>query len=147
MSADRPDRAARLARDETLMSIMKLSPRFGLVAALASAAACAPLSSRPAARLAPSRLLPIDVAFKAHWPALRMAPAPIVADRSVGTSGIMGETVNEVVPIPGTDMVRAGAVPEGSLFQNSFRSPTADAAGRAGTAPTQATIIFFIDRP
>jgi hypothetical protein len=77
---------------------------------------------------------------------LRFDP-PSTVDRSVGLGGTIGQTVNEVVPIPGTDMIRAGAVPEGSLFQNSFRNATADAAGRAGTSPTGATIIFRVDRP
>ncbi len=78
----------------------------------------------------------------------RLRVEPInVSDRSVGLGGVIGQTVNEVVPIPGTDMIRAGAVPEGSLFQNSFRSPTADAAGRAGTSPTTATIVFKVGRP
>lgn len=77
---------------------------------------------------------------------LRVAP-PNTVDLSLGLGGSIGQTVNEVVPIPGTDMIRAGAVPEGSLFQNSFRNATADASGRAGTSPTGATIIFHVDRP
>lgn len=129
------------------MSILRTTSRLTTAVALATTAACAPMPSRYAVRLAPDQLRPIDVAFKPHWPTLRMDPSPIVADRSIGASGLMGETVNEVVPIPGTDMVRAGAVPEGSLFQNSFRSAPSEAAGRAGTAPTQATIIFRVDRP
>lgn len=64
------------------------------------------------------------------------------ADQTVGVSGILGQTVNEVVPIPGTDMIRVGALQEGSLFQTSFRSPQQE-----GTILSEAIIVFRITRP
>lgn len=119
------------------------------------AVGCAPLQQERPGTLLPARLTqrdlrPLDAGLKLRWPTIELralSSNPAGADRSVGASGLMGATVNEVVPIPGTDMVRAGAVPEGSLFQNSFRNATADAAGRAGLSPTGATIIFVVTRP
>lgn len=69
------------------------------------------------------------------------------SDQSVGTGGILGNTVNEVVPIPGTDMVKAGVLQEGSLFQSNFRSPQQETNGQSGSILTSATIVFRVFRP
>jgi hypothetical protein len=69
-------------------------------------------------------------------------------DQSVGNDNpTMSSTLNEVVPIPGTDMIKVGAVQEGSLFQSSFRNPTEDASNRGGGTPTSAAVVFRITRP
>ena len=68
-------------------------------------------------------------------------------DESIGLRGTIGTTVNQVVPIPGTDMIKVGAVQEGTLFQSSFRNPTQDSNDRAGSTPNGAVILFHIDRP
>jgi hypothetical protein len=69
-------------------------------------------------------------------------------DQSVGNDNpTMSSTLNEVVPIPGTDMIKVGAVQEGTLFQSSFRNPTEDASNRGGGTPTSATVVFRITRP
>jgi hypothetical protein len=118
-----------------------------LLAGAASGCGIAPLNSATAPTMA-YRYEIAPVAPGSPFLVRRLRIEPIsISDRSVGLGGVIGQTVNEVVPIPGTDMIRAGAVPEGSLFQNSFRNPTADAAGRAGTAPTTATIVFKVGRP
>ena len=66
-------------------------------------------------------------------------------DRTLVFSGVLGQTVNEVVPIPGTDMIRAGVVQEGSLSQNANRS-SQEYRG-SSDLPTGALIIFRISRP
>lgn len=71
---------------------------------------------------------------------------PLSSDESVGATGVLGQTVNEVVPIPGTDMIRVGALQEGSFFQSSFRNPSQEAATRGGGV-TGAVVIFRIFRP
>jgi hypothetical protein len=69
------------------------------------------------------------------------------SDQTVGMGGMLGHTVNEVVPIPGTDMVRVGALQEGSLFQSNFRSPQQETTGQSGSILTNATVIFRVTRP
>lgn len=68
-------------------------------------------------------------------------------DESIGLRGAIGTTVNQVVPIPGTDMIKVGAVQEGTLFQSSSRNPTADGNDRAGATPNGAVVLFHVDRP
>lgn len=67
-------------------------------------------------------------------------------DESVGATGVLGQTVNEVVPIPGTDMIRVGALQEGTFFQSSFRNAGQDAASGASGRPG-AVLIFRVFRP
>lgn len=69
------------------------------------------------------------------------------SDQTVGVGGMLGETVNEVVPIPGTDMVRVGVLQEGSLFQSSFRSPQQETTGQSGSVLNSATVVFRVFRP
>jgi len=75
----------------------------------------------------------------------RIRPAQPL-DESIGLRGSMGMLVNNVVPIPGTDMIKVGAVQEGTLFQTSFRNPTQD-AHTPGSSPTGAAILFHVNRP
>jgi hypothetical protein len=77
-----------------------------------------------------------------------LTPLAQQQDQSVGNDNpTMSSTLNEVVPIPGTDMIKVGAVQEGTLFQSSFRNPTEDASNRGGGTPTSATVVFRISRP
>lgn len=77
----------------------------------------------------------------------RRSDTPMLSgDQTIGFSGVLGQTVNQVVPIPGTDMIRVGAVQEGSIAQNNTRS-TAEASPHSGAAPSGAVIIFRISRP
>lgn len=68
-------------------------------------------------------------------------------DNSILLSGTLGVTVNQVVPIPGTDMIKVGSVQEGSLYQSSARNPQQGQNERAGATPVGATVLFHIDRP
>ncbi len=130
------------------IDIRVLVKRLAIATIVVSVTACGITPPRTAStpRLLRYELAPVAAGSPFVVRRLRLDP-PSTVDRSVGLGGLIGQTVNEVVPIPGTDMIRAGAVPEGSLFQNSFRNGLADAAGRAGESPIGATIVFRIDRP
>jgi hypothetical protein len=135
-----------------------------LTAALAAAAisACAPMTmGRPVTYLGagPDRVGPsVSPATSASTNRIArlfrsafLTPLPQQQqqqDQSVGNDNpTMSSTLNEVVPIPGTDMIKVGAVQEGTLFQSSFRNPTEDASNRGGGTPTSATVVFRITRP
>jgi len=117
-------------------------------------AACAPLSggmrgyastgsrlaSYPSAQVYPTWYAAAKAMLRPAGSALELS-----RDESVGATGVLGQTVNEVVPIPGTDMIRVGALQEGTFFQSSFRSANQEAAAGAGRTGT--VLIFRIFRP
>jgi hypothetical protein len=70
----------------------------------------------------------------------------IAEDKSVGTAGLLGLTTNEVVPIPGTDMIQFGFLQEGSFSQTNFRSGSQESVSRGGSNGG-AVLIFKIIRP
>jgi hypothetical protein len=70
----------------------------------------------------------------------------IAEDKSVGTGGLLSLTTNEVVPIPGTDMIQFGFLQEGSFSQANFRSGSQESASRGGGSGG-AVLIFKIIRP
>jgi hypothetical protein len=128
----------RTGRSITAAALFILSAGCASVAPMASrSATVAPLSSAPA----PSASGLLSRAFRAAF------VTRVQGDQSVGSSSLLGNTVNEVVPIPGTDMIKVGAVQEGSLFQSNFHNPTEDAKSRGGSTPTGATIVFRVSRP
>ena len=61
--------------------------------------------------------------------------------------GTIGVTVNETVPIPGTDMIKAGQVQEGAYSQNNNRNATSEARNSKSTPPVDAAIIVKVNRP
>lgn len=78
----------------------------------------------------------------------RFAPRPAgPGDESISLNGTIGATVNETVPIPGTDMIRAGQVQEGAYSQNNNRSGTGETRQQSGVPPTSATILVKVTRP
>jgi hypothetical protein len=133
---------------------LRLGRWIGAVA-LGLASACAHSGASPrwpsAAMLnridEPRPIARVGKAFRAVRASVVVVQQTTTQDRSVAMSGALSSTVNEVVPIPGTDMIRTGSLQEGSLFQNNFRSPNQEANSRGGTAPTQATIVFRVFRP
>lgn len=68
-------------------------------------------------------------------------------DQSIKLDGTIGITVNETVPIPGTDMIRAGQVQEGAYSQNNNRNATSEARNSKSTPPIDAAIIVKVNRP
>lgn len=77
---------------------------------------------------------------------LRSRAGPPVEDQTIALPGVLRATVNEVVPIPGTEMVQAGLVQEGR--QTSNRNAAQEIQRQEGTKPiTGAFIIFRIRRP
>jgi hypothetical protein len=128
----------------------------------AEAAVRLPMVALPLARLtapAPSRF--VDIVMPAPRPAAIRDPNAANAagrtrpsafnifsgDQSVVFSGALGQTIGEVVPIPGTDMIRVGAVEEGTLAQNQTRSAKEASPNGGAGSPTSAVIIFRIERP
>lgn len=125
---------------KTRMTVTLISVAAGVVLV-----GCTPMHSRPSFSARRASLSP--AAFALNWSlgskvAKDAARLELGSDQTVGVAGFLGQTVNEVVPIPGTDMVRAGALQEGSLFQSSFRSPQQE-----GAILSEAIIIFRISRP
>jgi hypothetical protein len=70
-----------------------------------------------------------------------------IEDRSVGIAGMLGQSINEIVPIPGADMIQVGTLKDGTLLQSNFRAASQEATTRGGTVQSEATIIFRITRP
>ena len=130
--------------------------------ALCATAACAPahVSQKLAPELAvglggPGIGISVD-APKVDLPATRkpsffarFAPrrGPAGVDESISLDGNVGVTVNEVVPIPGTDMIKQGQVQEGAYSQNNNRNATSEARNKTGVPPTDATILVKVSRP
>lgn len=130
--------------------------------ALCATAACAPahVSSKLAPELAvglggPGIGITVD-APKADAPPARKASffarfaprrGPAGVDESISLEGNVGVTVNEVVPIPGTDMIKQGQVQEGAYSQNNNRNATSEARNKTGVPPTDATILVKVSRP
>lgn len=133
---------------------MKTVLRASMATALAASVACAPaMQSKARVYSSYSAVSYPSARVHSSWYAAAMAMlrsadnAPeLNRDESVGATGVLGQTVNEVVPIPGTDMIRVGALQEGTFFQSSFRNASQDATGGAGGRPG-AVLIFRIFRP
>ena len=68
-------------------------------------------------------------------------------DQSIALDGTIGVTVNETVPIPGTDMIKAGQVQEGAYSQNNNRNATSEARNSKSTPPVDAAVIVKVNRP
>lgn len=134
--------------------------RIALLVACAATVGCA--SAAPASRSSSSRSgIGVQSANFLPMPDLQSSlmrlPPPLRApvrraggtsvggDRSVGAEGLLGHTTNEVVPIPGTDMIRVGFLQEGTFSSSQFRSGAQEAKDRGG-APG-AGLIFKISRP
>ena len=76
--------------------------------------------------------------------------APRVAgpeDHSIQLDGTIGVTVNETVPIPGTDMIKVGQVQEGAYSQNNNRNATSEARNSKSVPPVDAAILVKVNRP
>lgn len=126
------------------------------------AAACAPahVSPKRSHELAvglggPAIGISIDAAKAEAPPArkanffARFAPrrGPAGDDESISLVGIVGVTVNEVVPIPGTDMITQGQVQDGAFAQTINRNATNEARNKPGVPLTGATLLVKVSRP
>lgn len=92
----------------------------------------------------------IDDAGRVKKPSFFARFAPRLAgpeDQSIKLDGTIGVTVNETVPIPGTDMIKAGQVQEGAYSQNNNRNATSEARNSKTTPPVDAAIIVKVNRP
>ena len=133
-----------------------------LPAALLVVAGCAPaVRVAPKASLWTTQAPPVMRASRTPWVELRalaeragrlrfvMEPADleIGGSRSAdGMESVLGGTVDQVVPIPGMDIVSVGFLKEGAFSQADARSPAQEVQNRLGGSPG-AVIIFRIFRP
>lgn len=91
-----------------------------------------------------------DEAGRMQRPSFWSRFAPRVAgpeDHSIQLDGTIGVTVNETVPIPGTDMIKVGQVQEGAYSQNNNRNATSEARNSKSVPPVDAAILVKVNRP
>ena len=143
---------------------MKLVACSSIMAMAVALAACAPtpvqLGTSPQAPVAAIPqfglggvgvgIAVFDEAGRMQRPSFWARFAPRVGgpeDHSIMLDGTIGVTVNETVPIPGTDMIKAGQVQEGAYSQNNNRNATSEARNSKSTPPVDAAIIVKVNRP
>jgi len=91
-----------------------------------------------------------DEAGRMQRPSFWARFAPRIAgpeDHSIQLDGTIGVTVNETVPIPGTDMIKVGQVQEGAYSQNNNRNATSEARNSKSVPPVDAAILVKVNRP
>ncbi|NBW65718.1 hypothetical protein EBR44_08140 [bacterium] len=91
-----------------------------------------------------------DEAGRMQRPSFWSRFAPRIAgpeDHSIQLDGTIGVTVNETVPIPGTDMIKVGQVQEGAYSQNNNRNATSEARNSKSVPPVDAAILVKVNRP
>lgn len=91
-----------------------------------------------------------DEAGRMQRPSFWSRFAPRIAgpeDFSIQLDGTIGVTVNETVPIPGTDMIKVGQVQEGAYSQNNNRNATSEARNSKSVPPVDAAILVKVNRP